>query len=203
MNDVLNRALYQYSRLTSAEQKRLTATVIESGRLSSIDGPYVRELERQVADRLVRCEAIATCTATAALELTLRALDIGPGHEVVIPEFGWVSVGAVAAATGATVRVAPITADLAPTWSQIEPLIRPTTKAVILAHMRGTLAPDVQRVAAELDRARITLSRTARRPGVCRPQAPTAVPPCSPPSSGSSSRPVKEASSPPTTSTSR
>lgn len=157
MNDVLNHAIYQYSRLTSAEQKRLAATVIESGRLSSLDGPYVRDLEQQVADRLARSEAIATCTATAAFELTLRALDIGTGHEVVIPEFGWVSVGAAVAATGATVRVAPITADLAPTWSQIEPLIRPATKAVILAHMRGTLAPDVKRIAAELDRAGITL----------------------------------------------
>lgn len=157
MSDVLNRALYQYSRLTSAEQKRLAATVIESGRLSSLDGPYAREFERQVASRLVRSEAIVTSTATTAVELTLRALDIGPGHEVVIPEFGWVSVGAAVAATGAAVRVAPITADLAPTWSQIEPLIGPTTKAVILAHMRGTLAPDVKRIAAELNRAGITL----------------------------------------------
>lgn len=157
MNDVLNRAVYQYSRLTSAEQKRLVAMVIESGRLSSLDGPYVREFERQVADRLARRQAVATCTATAAIELTLRALDIGLGHEVIVAEFGWVSVGAAVTATGAAVRIAPITADLAPTWSQIEPLIGPTTKVVILGHMRGTLAPDVQRIAAELDQAGIVL----------------------------------------------
>lgn len=157
MSDVLNRAIYQYSRLTAPEQQRLAATAIKSGRLSSLDGPYVREYEQQAARYLNRAHAIATSSATAALELALRALGIGAGHQVVISELGWVSVGAAVTATGANVVVAPIAAGLAPTWAQIEPLIGPASKAVILPHMRGMLAPDVPRIATELGRAGITL----------------------------------------------
>ncbi len=121
MDEVASRAVYHYSSLTAEQQAVRAVRVISTGQLSAIGGAAVAELEQRVAANVGRTHAVATASATAGLEVALRTLGAGPGRDVVVPELCWVSVGAAAAATGAAVRVAPITRDLAPTWEQIEP----------------------------------------------------------------------------------
>src|SRR5690606_27060747 len=99
---------------------------------------------------LGRAQALAVSSATAGIELALRALGAGPGAEVVIPALGWVSVGAAVEATGAAVRVAPVTANLTPSWDGLKPLVNPDTAAVIVAHLRGMPAAEIERIALEL-----------------------------------------------------
>ncbi|WP_158088866.1 aminotransferase class I/II-fold pyridoxal phosphate-dependent enzyme [Thermoactinospora rubra] len=142
--------LYQYSQLTADAQTRLASQVIASGRLGAIGGHHVPRLETMVATRTGRAHAIATSSATAALELTLRALGVGPGSEVVIPALGWVSVGAAVAATGATVRIAPVTRYLTPSREHIAALLTPRTAAVVIAHLRGMPAAEISHIAADL-----------------------------------------------------
>ena len=67
-------AVYQYSTLTADEQIARIAEVITSGRLGSIAGRTVRCFEEQVAARTGRSGAVATTSATAALELLLHCL---------------------------------------------------------------------------------------------------------------------------------
>ncbi|WP_433496794.1 DegT/DnrJ/EryC1/StrS family aminotransferase [Sphaerimonospora sp. CA-214678] len=153
----LYQHVYQYSLLTADAQTNLAGEVIISGRLGAISGVHVPRLESRVAARIGRAHAVATCSATAALEITLRALGVGPGSEVVVPALGWVSVGAAVASTGATVRVAPVDERLTPPFEQIMELLSSATAAVVIAHLRGMLAFDIARIATELERRGIPL----------------------------------------------
>lgn len=149
--------LYQYSRLTAEAQARLAADMIATGRLGSIGGVYVPLLEAAMAMHTGRAHAIAMSSATAALEVTLRALGIGAGSEVVVPGLGWVSVGAAVTATGAAVRVASVRESLTPSWEQVADVLSSATAAVVIAHLRGMPAADITRIAAELCKRGIPL----------------------------------------------
>jgi dTDP-4-amino-4,6-dideoxygalactose transaminase len=124
--------------------------VVSTGKLGAIGGTQVPELERLAAFRTGRAQALAVASATAGIELALRALGVAPGAEVLIPALGWVSVGAAVNATGAAVRVVPVTSSLTPSWNVLEPLIGSATGAVVVAHLRGMPATEIERIAVEL-----------------------------------------------------
>src|SRR6056297_2837136 len=68
------------------EAKRLVMGSLEAGWLSSA-GPMVAEFESAFADRIGARYAVATPSGTAALHLSLSALDLGPDDEVIVPDF--------------------------------------------------------------------------------------------------------------------
>ncbi|MEW2401376.1 aminotransferase class I/II-fold pyridoxal phosphate-dependent enzyme [Streptomyces sp. NPDC046862] len=149
--------LYQYSQLTAERQNAIVGNGILSGEIATFDGKLLPEFERRVADLTGRAQALAVDSGSSALRLAMRGLGIGHGHEVIIPEVGWVSIGAAADMLGATVRVAPVTDTLTPTWDQIEPLITPATRAVVIAHLRGRPALGTAEIARRLREWRIAL----------------------------------------------
>jgi dTDP-4-amino-4,6-dideoxygalactose transaminase len=51
---------------------------LESGWISGT-GSYVGDFERLLASHLQGADVVAVCSGTSALELALRALDVGPG----------------------------------------------------------------------------------------------------------------------------
>lgn len=157
MNDVLRRARYTFGDDSRDRQLELLREVLDSGELGLFFGHMVRDLETRAAAYVGRGEAIGASSGTAALQLVLAALGIGPGDEVVVPEFGWVSVGGAAWAAGADVRIAPIGEQLAPTWDDIEVLLGPRTRAVIVAHMRGIPVCGIGELAIHLRQRKIAL----------------------------------------------
>ena len=81
---------------------------------------------------------IAVTNGTAALEVTLAALGIGLGDEVIVPDFTFVATASAALFSGALPVLVDITPDtycIDPT--QVEAAITPHTKAVIAVHMGG------------------------------------------------------------------
>lgn len=75
---------------------------------------------------------------TAALEVTVSALGIGPGDEVIIPDFTFVATASAVLYAGAM----PVTVDVSPETYCIDPMlveaaITPRTKAIIAVHMGG------------------------------------------------------------------
>ncbi|OLT41701.1 hypothetical protein BJF85_04595 [Saccharomonospora sp. CUA-673] len=155
---VLDEAVYQYSTLTAADQLERLTKVVSSGALGAIAGDHVREFEQQVAGYLGRQGAVATSSASAALELLLRCLSQREAAErVVVPEVCWISVPTAVLRSGRTPVIAPATSDLTPHWEQIEPLLDERTTVVILAHLRGRPAPDTQRITDELAQRGVTL----------------------------------------------
>ena len=74
---------------TGIEEWEALKDPIMSGWLTS--GPKVNEFETEFAKRHKVKHAIAVTSATTALHLALVALNIGPGDEVIVPAFTWVS----------------------------------------------------------------------------------------------------------------
>ncbi|WP_328356075.1 aminotransferase class I/II-fold pyridoxal phosphate-dependent enzyme [Streptomyces sp. NBC_00445] len=163
--------LYQYSQLTADAQNVIMGGGILSGEIATFDGKLIPDLDRRVADLTGRTQALAVDSGSSALLLAMRGLEIGPGHEVIIPELRWVSIGAAADMLDATVRVAPATDSLTPTWDQIEPLITHATRAVVLVHLRGRPAPGIADITRRLFDRGIALThiRSCRRRGLPGP----------------------------------
>ena len=77
--------------LIDGNEKKYLIECIESGWISS-EGPFVRKFEEQFAARVCRKHAIAVTNGTAAIDVAVEALGIGPGDEVILPSFTIISV---------------------------------------------------------------------------------------------------------------
>ena len=110
--------------------------VIDSGRY--MGGPEVEGFEREFAAYCENAHGIALGSGTASLNLSLRALGIGPGDEVITVAFTLSATLDAISETGATpvlVDVDPETYTLDPT--QLEAKITSRTKAVLPVHIYG------------------------------------------------------------------
>ncbi|TRO37703.1 DegT/DnrJ/EryC1/StrS family aminotransferase [Pseudomonas sp. ALS1131] len=102
---------------------------------------YILRFQREFAAYLDVPHAVATSSCTGALHLGLRALDIGPGDEVIIADINWIASAAPVFYVGAT----PVLVDvLEDSWcldpQAVERTITPRTKAIIAVHLYGNLA---------------------------------------------------------------
>ena len=61
-----------------------------------VQGPYVKQFEEKFARFTGAQFAVATSSCTTALHLALASLGVGPGDEVIVPAFTWVSTANVA-----------------------------------------------------------------------------------------------------------
>ncbi len=107
-------------------------------RADFILGEDVHKLEEEFAEYCGVKYAVGVDNGLSALELSLRALGIGPGHEVIIPAHTFTATAAAATFAGAT----PVFVDVDPaTWTidpqRIEDAITPRTKAIIPVHLYG------------------------------------------------------------------
>lgn len=104
-------------------------------------GPFVSQFEDLFASSLRVKYALATTSCTAALHLAAMALKLGPGDEVIVPAFTWVTSAHCAEYVGAKVVFADIeieTFNLNP--ASFEAAITPRTKAVVVVHLFGLAA---------------------------------------------------------------
>jgi perosamine synthetase len=105
-------------------------------------GPLTERFERLVAEHQQVKHALACTSCTAALHLATLALKLGPGDEVVVPAFTWVTSAHAAEYVGAKAVFADI--DLA-TYNidprALEAAITSKTKAVVAVHLFGLAAP--------------------------------------------------------------
>ena len=104
-------------------------------------GLEVEALESEFADYIGVHSAIGVANGTDALEIAIRALDIGPGDEVITVSHTAVATVAAIEAAGAIpvlVDVDPIFYTLNP--AQLQEVLTPKTKAVIAVHLYGQVA---------------------------------------------------------------
>ncbi len=123
-------------------QDEIEAAVLKALRSNRyILGEEVKALETEFADYIGVHSAIGVANGTDALEIAIRALDIGPGDEVITVSHTAVATVAAIEAAGATpvlVDVDPIYYTLNP--GQLQEVISPKTKAVIAVHLYGQAA---------------------------------------------------------------
>jgi len=118
----------------------LVAEAIEAGALAG-DGPYTAEVEQRLAERLGVARVLLTPSGTAALELAVLVLGLGPGDEVIVPSFAFPSTAAAVALRGAT----PVFCEVDPTSLNVDvdhaaSLVTPRTKAIVPVHYGGIAA---------------------------------------------------------------
>lgn len=105
-----------------------------------VGGPWNDKLEVALAERCGTKHAVALNSGTDALILSLAALGIGRGDEVITPPNSFVASTAVIAHVGAR----PVFADVLPDQNidpaEIEKKITPKTKAIMPVHLTGRVA---------------------------------------------------------------
>jgi dTDP-4-amino-4,6-dideoxygalactose transaminase len=111
-----------------------------------VQGPKVAEFEQKWSEFTGAEHSVAVTSCTAALELSLAALGVGPGDEVIVPAFTWISTANVVEHLGAKVVFADISLD---TFNvDIEAMkaqIGPKTAGLMPVHLFG-LAADMTAV---------------------------------------------------------
>jgi dTDP-4-amino-4,6-dideoxygalactose transaminase len=116
----------------SGNEAKYLNEAITSG-WSSSQGPFVKQFEDRFAEWVGSKYAVSCSSGTAALTIALRALGIGPGDKVVVPEFTMIATAWAVTYTGAT----PVFVDgdgYQPDWSSVD---WEGVKAVIPVHIYG------------------------------------------------------------------
>lgn len=133
----MNQAFIPFSRPSIGDEEiAAVEQVLRSGWITT--GPKNQELEQLFAERVGARHAVALSSATGAMHITLLALGIGPGDEVITPSQTWVSTANMICLLGAT----PVFVDVDPDTlmsdaATIEAAITPRTKAIIPVHYAG------------------------------------------------------------------
>lgn len=104
-------------------------------------GRRTAAFEEVLREDLGAADVVACSSGTSALSLVLRAMDIGPGDEVIVPAFGCAPLASSVVETGAT----PVFADIRPDTMTMDPehaerLVTARTRAVMPAHMFSVMA---------------------------------------------------------------
>ena len=109
---------------------------------SFVGGPAVVEFEKAYADALGVAHCVGVANGTDALELALRAADVGPGDEVIIPANTFIATAEAVSRIGAL----PVLADVDPHHLLIDPrsveaVVTQKTRAIVPVHLFGQTAP--------------------------------------------------------------
>jgi dTDP-4-amino-4,6-dideoxygalactose transaminase len=101
-------------------------------------GPELEGFERRFAAYCDAQHGIGVSSGTAALELALRGLGIGPGDEVIVPTYSFIASAEAVSAVGATPRLVDVDPETALlTAAAAEAAMTPRTRAVIPVHLFG------------------------------------------------------------------
>lgn len=118
-------------------ERQLVNECLDTGWISS-EGPFVTQFEEQFSRQVARAQGIACANGSAALDIAIAALKLGPGDEVILPSFTIISCAAAIVRAGAT----PVVVDSDPqTWNmdpaQVAAAITPRTAAIMVVHIYG------------------------------------------------------------------
>jgi UDP-4-amino-4-deoxy-L-arabinose-oxoglutarate aminotransferase len=123
--------------------------VLTSGWITT--GEKSAQFEQKICDYTGCAGAVALCSATGGMHLLLKALDIGPGDEVITPSMTWVSTVNLTVLAGATPVFVDIDREtLMMRAESLEGKITPRTRLIIPVHFAGA--------AADMDVIRQTVS---------------------------------------------
>ena len=146
----------QWPQYDETERQALNE-VLESRVWWRTPGNRTLEFEKAFAKYHGAMHGIAVTNGTAAIEVVMAALGIGPGDEVIIPDFTFVATASAVLFAGALPVMVDVLADthcIDP--SLVEAAITPRTKAIIAVHMGGHPA-DLDRLTEIADKHHLAL----------------------------------------------
>lgn len=133
----MDQAFLPFSRPSIGDEEiAAVEQVLRSGWITT--GPKNQQLEEHFANYVGCRHAVALSSATGGMHITLLALGIGPGDEVITPSQTWVSTANMICLLGATPVFVDVDRDtLMSDLANIEAAITPRTKAIIPVHYAG------------------------------------------------------------------
>jgi len=131
------------------EMKDKVCTVLDSGYLT--EGPVTKEFEEAFINYIDCRHAIAVTSCTTGLELALRVLGIGPGDEVIVPDYTYPATADVVGIVGAKIVIVDVSREtMLMDYEALERAITHRTKAVIPVSIFGNpLDYDILKVIKE------------------------------------------------------
>jgi dTDP-4-amino-4,6-dideoxygalactose transaminase len=130
------RVPFNRASLTGDELEYLR-DAIERGYISG-DGPYTRRCEELLERELGAARVLLTTSCTHALEAAALLLDVGPGDEVIVPSYTFVSTAAAFALRGAQIIFADVRADTLNLDESLLPdLVTERTRVIVPVHYAG------------------------------------------------------------------
>lgn len=147
-NPVLRRSDYQNWPIIGPDDRRLINEVLDSGIVAGGTAPQVAALEREWAEYIGTKYCLTTNSGTAALHMSLAAVGVGPGDEVITSAFTFLASASCALHQNAI----PVFVDIDPRTycmdpDKLEAAITERTKAIIPVHIQG-LPADMDRIMA-------------------------------------------------------
>jgi len=118
------------------EVKEKVLEVLDSGYLT--EGLVTRQFEDSVREYIGCRHALAVCNCSVGLEMALRAMAIGPGDEVIVPDYTYPVTASVVNIVGATIVLVDVEPEtMLIDYKAIEKAISPRTKAIMPVSMFG------------------------------------------------------------------
>jgi dTDP-4-amino-4,6-dideoxygalactose transaminase len=122
----------------SDEEAEAGASVLRSNRVNYWTGEECRAFEREFADWAGTRHAVALMNGTVALDVSLKALEIGAGDEVIVTPRSFIASASCVVNAGATPIFADVERDGGNLSAEtIEPLLTERTRAIIVVHLGG------------------------------------------------------------------
>ena len=137
--------------MTEAEENEVRDAIL-SGWITT--GPKTKEFERLISLCCQTKKAVALNSATAAMELTLRVLGVGPGDEVIVPAYTYTATASVGCHVGAKVVMVDVGRDSFEfDYDQIADAITERTKVVMPVDLGGVMC-DYDKILAAVESKR-------------------------------------------------
>ena len=129
--------------MTELEAKEVREAIL-SGWITT--GPRTKELERQISAYVHTDKTVCLNSATAAMEMVLHLLGVGPGDEVIVPAYTYTATASVVTHVGAKlVMVDSQKNSVEMDYDQLEKAITNRTKVIVPVDLGGVVA-DYDRV---------------------------------------------------------
>jgi dTDP-4-amino-4,6-dideoxygalactose transaminase len=127
-----------FNRPTVAPQQlEYVNQAFSNGHLSG-DGPFTARASKMLSELHNGSKVLLTTSCTSALELSALLLDLGPGDEVIVPSFTFVSSANAFVIMGASIVFAEVEPDtFSISTRTVEKLITPRTKAFVAVNYGG------------------------------------------------------------------
>jgi dTDP-4-amino-4,6-dideoxygalactose transaminase len=131
------------------QEEEAVARVARSGSPFRFYGPdlqgEVDKFETEFADFIGVDHCLGVSSGTAALQVALASMGVGPGDEVLLPGYFWVSIVSAVVRSGAIPKLVDVDASFSLDPDDLERKISENSKVVLMVHMGGVIG-DVSRV---------------------------------------------------------
>lgn len=152
MNIQLRNVPFSPPDMTEAEANEVGDAIL-SGWITT--GPRTKKLEKIISEYVHTQKTVCLNSATAAMEMVLRLLGVGPGDEVIIPAYTYTASASVVAHVGATIVIVDSQKDCVEMdYEQLAAAITEKTKVIVPVDLAGICA-DLDKIYEVINRPEI------------------------------------------------